>query len=46
VGRRVRGRDNGGNVNNVQSSLIGIVTMNPPDNEYILIKICYKKKYC
>jgi hypothetical protein len=37
-GRGPRGRDNGDNVNNVQISLIGIVTMNPPYNENILIK--------
>jgi hypothetical protein len=39
VGRGLRGRDNGGNVKMCNISLIEIVTMNPPYNEYILIKI-------
>jgi hypothetical protein len=46
VGRGLRGRDKGSNVNNLQASLIRIVTMKPPYNEYILIKIYNKKMKC
>jgi hypothetical protein len=43
VERGLIGRDYGGNINNVKCKSIGIVTMNPPCNEYILIKIIKKE---
>jgi hypothetical protein len=43
VERGFIGREYGGNINNVKCKSIGIVTMNPPYNEYILIKIIKKR---
>jgi hypothetical protein len=44
VGRGLRGRDHGGNVNNVQyKSNQNCHCNSPPCNEYVLIKILFKK---
>jgi hypothetical protein len=41
--RRLRGRDDGGNVADYNISLIRIVTMNHPHHEYSLINIYLKR---